>query len=71
MSLVNVSFTLSPYHTMHFLYIALAFNPQANKTQIVILHLHVVFYFGKFGVLFTDSENISQKCNHDMCETET
>ena len=37
-----------------------------NATQMVlpVLHLDFTFYFGKFGVLCTDYENMFSMCNH-------
>ena len=53
---------------MRFLYFALAFYPNANKTQIVssILHLYLLSHFGKFSVLFKDYENIFSKYDHHV-----
>ena len=51
---------------MRFVDFALAFYPNANKTQIVlpIFHLDFIFNFCKFGVLLTDYEIMFSKFVH-------
>ena len=35
---------------------------------LLILHLDVLFYFGKFWVIFTDYENIFSKFDNKICK---
>ena len=46
-------------------------NEHATQIVLPILYLDFLFYLGKFGVLFTDYENISTKLYNHILKKET